>query len=253
MNSSSKIAFVLIALAQFLAPALPALGIGRSIGAWAVEDGIPPELPTGIFFSIWSVIFIGYLVTAILHWRAPDHATNRIAVPLLLAGLGNIAWMVSAQSLGWPWLDLFLLFPILYFAWLAAYRLDKTNTYDGTGRSILYGLTVGLLAGWLSVAVSISVPDFGRWVLDRGPSDSVWQSFWMTLIPATVLAFVFANYVSRNGWYFVALAWGLSGIIVNNWTRSETHWLAIAAAIVGINILYRRMRFGARGSYPAKP
>ena len=114
-------------------------------------------------------------------------------------------------------------------------------------------MTVGLLAGWLTVAVSISVPDVGRALLGRGPSDAVWHSLWMALIPATGLAFVFANYVSRNFWYFIALGWGLLGIVVNNWSRLGTHALAIAAAIVGLYILFRRIRFGARGSYPAKP
>jgi vacuolar-type H+-ATPase subunit I/STV1 len=64
---------------------------------------------------------------------------------------------------------------------------------------------------------------------------------------------VFANFVSRNGWFFVALGWGMLGIVVNNWMRLGTHGLAIAAAIFGAYILLRRIRFGARGSYPAKP
>ena len=187
MTLPIKLLFLIVAIAQFFVPVLPQLGIGESIGSRAVAEGIPPELPIGIFFSIWSVIFLGFLGAAIWHWRAPTHVSEQIAMPLTLAGLGNVIWMISAQSLGWPWLDLLVLFPILYFAWIAAYRLDQTSTYDGTGRSILHGVTVGLLAGWLTVAVSISVPDFGRWVLDRGPSDAVWQSFWMTFVPAVAL------------------------------------------------------------------
>ena len=198
MNPFSKLLLLLAALAQFVAPALPAFGIGESIGSRAVAAGIPPELPPGFFFAIWSVIFLGFLVTAILHFRAPDHATGQIAMPLALAGFGNVLWMVSAQSIGSVWLDFILLVPILYFSWLAAQRLDQTGAYDGTGRSILYGLTVGLLAGWLTVAVSISVPDVGRALLDRGTSDNVWQSLWMTLIPAVALAYVFAIHISRS-------------------------------------------------------
>lgn len=253
MTGLNKFMLLFAALAQFSAPLLPLAGIGETIGARAVAEGIPPELPTGIFFSIWSVIFIGYLAMAVLHARAPDHVTRQLAGPLTLAGIGNVIWMVSAQSIGSIWLDFLLLLPIGFFAWEAAYRLDRTESYDGTLRSILYGVTTGLLAGWLTVAVSISVPDVGRWLLDRGPSDAVWQSLWMTLVPATILATVFANYVSRNGWYFVALGWGLLGIVVNNWARLGTHALAIAAAIVGAYILFRRIRFGATGSYPAKP
>ncbi len=253
MNPISKLLLLLAAIAHFIAPALPAFGIGESVGSRAVADGIPPELPPGLFFTIWSVIFLGFLVIAILHLRSPDHATEQIAMPLALAGFGNVLWMLSAQSIGSVWLDFLLLLPILGFSWLAAQRLDQTGAYDGTGRSLLYGLTVGLLAGWLTVAVSISVPDVGRMLLDRGTTDNVWQSLWMALVPATLLAYVFANHVSRSGWYFVALGWGLLGIVVNNWDRLGTHWLAIVAAFIGFNILYRRMRFGARGSYPAKP
>jgi len=249
---SSKPFFLAVVLAQFLVPVLPVFGIGMTIGDRAVADGIPPELPTGVFFSIWGMIFLGLFLTAVLHMRSSDYTSTRIAPPLTLAAFGNLIWMVSAQSLGFAWLDFLLLLPIAFFTWEAAYRLDRAGNFDGTPRSILHGLTVGLFAGWLTVAVSISVPDIGRWLLGRGVSDAVWQSLWMTLIPASVLAFVFANYVSRNGWYFVALAWGLFGVVVNNWLRLETHALAIAAALIGLYILLRRVRFGARGSYPAK-
>ncbi len=247
-----KLLFVLVAIAQFFVPVLPQFGLGEAIGDRAIAEGIPPELPVGLFFSIWGVIFTGLLITALVNLRAPDAASERLAAPLALAALGNIVWMVSAQSIGSVWLDFLLLLPIAFFTWEAAYRQDRTGRFDGTWRTVLYGLTVGLFAGWLTVAISISVPDVGRWVLGRGVTDAVWQSLWMTLIPAAGLAFVFANYVSRNGWYFVALAWGLTGVVVNNWARIGTHGIAIAAAIVGLYILFRRIRFGARGSYPAK-
>lgn len=160
--------------------------------------------------------------------------------------------MLSAQGLGAVWLDFLLLLPIAFFTWEAAYRLDRCSGYDGTARNILYGLTVGLFAGWLTVALSISVPDVARFALARGVSDAVWQSLWLALLPATVLAAIFANYVSRNGWYFVALGWGLLGIAVNNWARLETHALAIATVLVGSYLLLRRIRFGASGSYSGK-
>ena len=250
---SSKPLFLLVALAQFCVPLLPQFGLGTPIGARATAQGIPPELPTGLFFSIWGVIFLGLLLIAVLRFQRPDYVSERLAPPLLLAGLGNCLWMLGAQGLGAVWLDFLLLIPIAFFTWEAAYRLDRCSGYDGTARSILYGLTVGLFAGWLTVALSISIPDVARFVLARGVSDAVWQSLWLALLPATVLAGIFANYVSRNGWYFVALGWGLLGIAVNNWARLETHALAIATVLVGSYLLLRRVRFGARGSYPAKP
>ncbi|MHA7898904.1 MAG: hypothetical protein ACX94B_03505 [Henriciella sp.] len=252
MTFPMKLFFLVVVIAQFFVPVLPQFGIGESIGARATAAGIPPELPLGIFFSIWSLIFLGLLGTAILNLAAPDAASERLSPPLALAAFGNLIWMLCAQGFGLVWLDFLLLLPIAFFTWEAAYRQDRTGRFDGTGRTLLYGLTVGLFAGWLTVAMSISVPDLGRWLLGRGVTDAVWQSLWMTLIPAATLAYVFATYVSRNGWYFVAVAWGLTGIVANNWSRTGMHALAIATAVIGAYIVFRRLRFGARGSYPAK-
>lgn len=250
---SSKPLFLLIAIAQFFVPVLPQLGIGTSLGKRAVEQGIPPELPPGAFFSIWGIIFSGLVLIAVVNLRQQSHVGDRLVPPLMIASLGNIIWMLSAQSLGLVWLDFLLLLPIGFFTWEAAYRLDQTSGYDGTLQSFLYGVTVGLFAGWLTVAISISVPDLGRWILGLGVTDRVWASLWMTLVPAVGMAYVFANYVSRNGWYFIALGWGLLGVIINNWTRTEMHALALMTAVIGAYLIFRRVRFGARGSYPAKP
>ncbi|MEL7040059.1 MAG: hypothetical protein AAGL90_00960 [Pseudomonadota bacterium] len=253
MTFFSKLLFLVLALAQFLVPRLPAFGIGQPIGDRAVAAGVPPELPVGGFFAIWGVIFTGLVLIAILNLRAPDYTSERISPPLTFAALGTLVWMLSAQGIGHPWLDLLLLFPIAFFTWEAAYRLDRGKSYDGTARALLYGVTVGLFAGWLSVAISISLPDVMRAALGRGASDAVWQSLWISILPAAGMAYVFATYVSRNGWYFIAVAWGLFGILVNNWARLGTHALAIATAFVALVVIYHRIRFGARGSYPAKP
>lgn len=252
MNVSLKVLFLLVAVAQFFVPVLPQMGIGETIGDRAVAEGIPPELPLGVFFSIWGVVFLGLLALAVRNLMSRDYATEQLVLPLTLAAFGNVLWMLSAQGFGLVWLDFLLLLPILFCTWWAAYRQDRLARYDGTPWRILIGLTVGLFAGWLTVAVSISVPDFGRWILARGPTDAVWQSLWMTLVPAIVLAALFANRVSRNLWYFVAVGWGLFGVVMNNWARTGTQWLAIVTAVIALYVLFRRLRFGARGSYPDK-
>ncbi len=252
MSGSLKILFLLAAIAQVFVPVLPQMGIGEAIGDRAVADGVPPELPLGVFFSIWGVIFLGLFALALRSLLSSDEGLDRLVLPLALASFGNIIWMLSAQGLGLVWLDFLLLLPILVCTWWAAYRQDRLARYDGTLWRILIGMTTGLFAGWLTVAVSISVPDLGRWILSRGPSDAVWDSLWMTLVPAVVLATIFANRTSRNFWYFIALGWGLLGIVVNNWARTGTQWLAIITAVIALYVLFRRLRFGASGSYPDK-
>lgn len=248
MLNFARIGLLLVAVLQFVVPLLPSIGIGETNGVRAVSEGIPPELPFGVFFSIWGPIFLGYLALGLIANFASRHIDNDLIAPLALAGLGNVVWMLSAQGIGLVWLDFLLLIPILFCAWEAAYRLDRMGGFDGTWPRLLSCLTIGLLAGWISVAISISVPDLVRFIIGAGVSDQVWLSLWFTLIPACGLAWVFANRVSRNLWFFVALAWGLLGIILNNWLRTELHGLAIAAAVVGLVVIWQRLRRGASGS-----
>ncbi|MEE2930591.1 MAG: hypothetical protein VX599_07745, partial [Pseudomonadota bacterium] len=111
----------MVAILQFAIPALPAFGIGESIGDRAVVAGIPPELPLGIFFSIWSFIFFGLIGIAVLHMRDPDAATESLAPPLMLAAHGNILWLLNAHGLGSAWVGLILLGPKFFFNREAAY------------------------------------------------------------------------------------------------------------------------------------
>ncbi|MEO1643414.1 MAG: hypothetical protein AAFR74_08765 [Pseudomonadota bacterium] len=239
--SLGRYALFPVAVAQFVAPALPAMGFGETIGDRATGAGIPPELPLGVFFSIWGIIFTAYLGVAILALTKPNYVYDRVAGPLALAGLGNVVWMLSAQTFGYSWLDFLLLWPILFFAWEAAHRMHQMGGFNGTGRRLLLCVVVGLLAGWLTVATSISTPELLRDLLGRGATDNPWQSLWAALIPAALLAYFFARYVSASLWFYVALSWGLVGIILNNWTRTEMHFLAIAAGVVGLIVLRTRM------------
>ena len=82
MNLTLKILFLLTAIGQFFVPVLPQMGIGETIGDRAVAEGIPPELPPGLFFSIWGIIFLGLFVLAVRNLVASDHAIERVSQKL---------------------------------------------------------------------------------------------------------------------------------------------------------------------------
>ena len=249
MKTRDALALSIVAIAQWTAPVLPILGLGRTVGAQATEGGIPPELPPGIFFSIWSVIFTLYLIFALLALLRPTFLESNLGPPLLLAGAGNVLWMLAAQFIGNEWLNFILLIPILIFAWEAAYRLHRMGGWDGTLRRLLAGALTGLLSGWIVVAISISIPRLMRMLRGLDATDQVWVSLWFALVPAGVLAWLYATRVSRGLWFFAALGWGLAGIAVNNWARTGTHWLAIMTVCVGLYVLWRRLAYGARPAF----
>ncbi|RIJ30677.1 hypothetical protein [Henriciella mobilis] len=246
MKSGTPLLLLAVAILQWLAPLLPLSGHGRTIGAQAVEEGIPPELPPGVFFSIWGVIFTLYLIFALLAVFKTSYLEERLGQPLLLAGAGNVVWMLSAQYIGNEVLNLILLLPIAALAWWAARRLHRMGGWDGTARRLVACALTGLLSGWAAVAISISIPRVARLLLGLAPTDHVWISLWLALVPAALLAWVFATRISRSLWFFVALAWGLSGIALNNWERTGLHGLAIMTTLVGLYVIWRRLAYGAR-------
>ncbi|MEM5516007.1 hypothetical protein WNY37_03530 [Henriciella sp. AS95] len=249
MQRSYALPLLITAILQWTAPLLPLFGLGETVGRRATGEGIPPEIPLGIFFSIWSVIFLAYLVFALLAVFKPTYLEQRLTPPLLIAGAGNVVWMLSAQFFGNDWVNFLLLMPILVFAWESAFRLHRMGGWDGTGRRFLAALLTGLLSGWIAVAISISVPGLVRDLRGLQETDQVWISLWAALVPAAILAWAFARYVSRGWWFYVAFSWGLTGVVLNNWLRTGTHLLAIAAAIAGLYILWRRLRTEPRPAF----
>ena len=250
MTQFARFSLIPIAVFQFLIPALPGLGIGEPIGDRAVDGGIPPELPPGVFFAIWGVIFSAYLGYALLATLRPSFASNRVALPLALVGLGNILWMLSAQGIDSKWLNAISLWPMLAIAWWGSYRLDKIGGFDGTPTRLLICATVGLLSGWLTVATGISLPPAIRETLGLSTSDRVWLSLCTVLVPATILASLFARFISRGLFYYIALLWGLFGVFSNTWSRIELHALGIATCVVIGVIIIRRARTPAPGAGP---
>ena len=248
MKSYLPYALVALGIGQPLAGALaPVLGIGTPIGN-ATRDLGAPEQPLPVFFSIWSLIFGAFLAFAYYTLRKREPWMLRVGAPLALAGLANVVWMLSAQMIVSQAWDFLLLFPIAACSWIAAARFDRLRGMGGSIEKLIADAATGLLAGWILVAIGISVPLLIRSFTSYGPTDFPWQMLWATLGTVAFGAWMFARYVSRSLWFFAALAWGLLGIIANNWTVTGMGWIAIMTGICGIVILALRLLRGADGT-----
>ena len=246
-----RFVLIFIAAGQFAAAGIPrAVGWGQGLETRAITGGIPPELPTGFFFLvIWNLIFFLYLIHAVLAARQYRFVDAALALPLASAGFLNIVWMLSAQGVGSLWLDLILLFPVMAAAWAASFKLHQIGGFDGTERRLLLCALTGLLSGWISTAVSISIPDAIREVLGHHATDYVWPYLWSTFAVASLIAISFARWISASLWYFVGLGWGIAGIATNNLGRLDMPLLGYASIVFGVLLIWWRLAKGARSQY----
>lgn len=248
MEKQPPVILLLLAVLQPLSGALaPLLGVGMPIGN-ATRDLGAPEQPLPVFFAIWSLIFLAYFVFSLFAVFRREPWMDRITPALIIAGMLNVIWMLSAQLIVSPPLDFALLFPIAVAAWFAAYRFDRIRGMGGSPAKLVADMATGLLSGWITVAIAISIPLTIRHFTTLGATDYPWQMLWATLVPAALAAWAFACFVSRSPWFFVSLAWGLVGILLNNLTVTGMTWLAIATGALTILILYLRLTRGALGA-----
>ncbi len=237
---------LLLGLLQPLSGALaPVFDIGVPIGA-ATAGADAPEQPLPVFFSIWGVIFLAYAGFGLAGLLWPVDWFGRVGVPMLMAGAANILWMLSAQLIGLQPLNFGLLAPIFAAAWIAAARLDVLRASETGPVFQVADAASGLLAGWISVAAAISVPLTIRTFTNLGPTDFPWWMFWATVAVAALAAWIFAGRISRSLWFFAALGWGLTGIVLNNWLRTEMHGIALMAGAGTATILFLRVTRGAK-------
>ena len=234
----------LILVLGFLQPltgALAALGIGTPIGGDTAGTDAP-EQPLPAFFSIWGVIFLAYAGFGLMGILRAPAWYPRVGWPMLIAGVSNVVWMLSAQLIGLQPLNFLLLAPIFAAAWIGAARAEAVGDAERSTLTFRFAdAASGLLAGWISVATAISVPLTIRTFTGLMPTDYVWPMFWSAVAVAALAAYLFASRVSRSLWFFAAMGWGLTGVAINNWVRTEMHLVAAMAALGAATILLLRV------------
>ena len=244
----SRFLILPIALLQLAAAYIPVQLGYPSIGERATENGIPPELPPGIFFAIWGIIFLAYIAFGLYAVRHDTELSRRLSYPLLASGIATAVWMLMQQMVGNPVLDLLLLGPFVWFSWLAAYRFDTMRGLGGSAMKWTADVLTGLLSGWAVVAMAISVPRAMRYSLNQGPTDSEWIAFWSVLLTISIASWAYKDHISRTYWYYWAAGWGLLGILVNNWLRTGFGYFGWITLFFGTWLIYRRLTTIAYGA-----
>lgn len=236
-----------LAVLLWVIPALPFLGFGAPIGS--TEAGRAPTDPPGWAFSIWFGIFALYTVFAVYAWRQDETLSRQLSLFLAMAGILAAGWMLDAITGAPLERSALTIATLATSAFAGALFFDRMRGMGGSAMKLVADALTGLLAGWSSVALAVTVPELLRRWQGLGPTDAPWPMVGVSLAILAGLSAVFASFTSRSLWYFAALAWGVAALIIANWWTSDLTVIALAYGAGGAVILWRRLGHAAPGAH----
>ena len=192
---------------------------GFDPNAYPIPQTRPPAQPAGYAFAIWGPIYLWLLISTGfgLLTRADSEDWNKTRPPLFVSLAIGAIWLPVAE-LSPVWATI-LIWAMLITALIALLRTPSTDVW-------LLRAPVGLYAGWLTAASSVSIA-----LLGAGYGIVFGQILWAGI--AISLAFAVASFVimTRNSpaTYTFGVVWALIAVIVQN--VSTTPLIATLAAI----------------------
>ncbi|WP_372697452.1 tryptophan-rich sensory protein [Arthrobacter sp. JSM 101049] len=219
--------------------------IQDAAGGWLSADGTVLAPGTGAF-SIWSVIYTGLVVHAVIQllpaWRGSG-LQRRLRPWAGASALLNAAWIWVVQ---WGQLLLSVVVIAVLLAVLArTFILFLRTPTNGRTERLVVGITFGLYLGWVSVA---TVANTSALLASWGAQASDGATVVVAAAVLAVAAAIGITLAAATGGRLApaaALAWGLAWIAVgrlDGGTQSvPIAWAAGAAAglVVAGTLLYR--------------
>lgn len=184
----------------------------------------PPAQPAGYAFAIWGVIYAWLIIGAGFQLFARHDAEDwqAMRLPLIASLVAGAPWLAVAQMS--PIWATVLIWVMWGFAVLAFLRAPRRDDWFGHW-------PVGLYAGWLTGAASVSLALLAAGYGLTGPLTAAL----VVLGLALVLGLVIIRARPSAPGFPIALIWALVGVAVANWPDGPVAVLVLA--IVGSILL----------------
>ncbi|SEM83589.1 hypothetical protein SAMN04488077_108152 [Roseovarius tolerans] len=191
---------------------------GFSPDQFPVPQDDPAVQPAGYAFALWGVIYLWLILGAVfgLIARREDAGWSQVRAPLVASLLVGAAWIPVANA-SVPWATV-MIWAMLATALFALLRAPSRDGWWLSG-------PVGLYAGWLTAASSVSVGlvlDGYGWLPDVAAAV-------VALALALVIAAAVLTLRPRALTYAAGVIWALIGVVVQNMGDGSPLTLGLAA------------------------
>ncbi|HEY5785685.1 MAG TPA: hypothetical protein VIT65_12990 [Microlunatus sp.] len=247
----ATMAMLFFAFGQFISPVFNAV-LGGSFTT-SNRNGEPPLTPAGYTFSIWGLIEVVSLALAIFlvlrRQKTDADLIDRLAVPLLVVFAGFSVWILAAE-LEPVWSTLVVIV-IMFVALVRALRIalaerSRIAGWPRLGRALLWW-TLGLYAGWISVAMWLNLAT--AFAGSGAPITSALGIAAQIAALAGALGTVLIVLAWTGGLlsYAAAVCWGLVGAIVGTTDAGQAALtvavvIGLVAVVVATVVTRRRSR-----------
>lgn len=186
--------------------------------------------PSGPAFSIWTVIYVGFVAYAIWQFFAGDRQI-RLRGPIAVSMILNAAWILSIQ-VGFLWLSVPIIV-VLLAVLVRVFVLTQSEPPESRLDAIVTDGTMGLYLGWVCVAAIANVT---AWLVDLGVTAGA--TFWAVavLVVAAIVGIGLATYSRGAAAPAIGIVWGLmwiaQGRLAGDLNNATVGWTAVGAALV---------------------
>jgi len=192
-------------------------------------------VPAGYVFSIWGIIYVGWIAFLIFQFRQSQKASPRMRALgywFALSCVFNAAWLFCwhYERLGLSVLVMLALLATLITSYL---RLNVNRQRVGTAERWSVDIPFGLYLGWISVAAVANISDYLYYVQWNafGLAPQVWAVIMLAIASLLGLGMALTR---RDAAYVFVLVWAFVGIAVKQSAAplvGNSAWAAAAIAL----------------------
>ncbi len=211
---------LLATLAFAISPLLSTGFNGFEPAQFPIPQDDPPVQPAGYAFSIWGLIYLWLIASAAfgLLRRATSPGWQAMRPALILSLATGAFWIPLAQtSVIWATVLIFFMLAAALAALLMAGSEDRLWLRE----------PIGLYAGWLTAASSVSIGLLLAGFGFIGPTIAALIALALALVIALTAIAVRPDTLG----YSAGVVWALVGVIVSN--LSPTNWPVLGLAAIG--------------------
>ena len=201
-------------------------------------------VPAGYVFSIWGIIYLGWIAFIIYQFRSSQKENPRLrqlGYLFALSNLANAAWLFAwhYNTFGLSVLIMLTLLGLLIASYL---RLDVNRASVSTAERWSVDIPFSIYLGWITVATVANVTDW-LYLIEWNGFGIAAQTWAVIMIAVASLLGLLMALTRKDAAYLFVLVWSFVGIAVKQTPAPNVVTAAwIGAGLMLVLAVYSLMR-----------